>query len=1083
MIDHGGRSRQRSHSYYSPEDAKKYGLQTQTEENLLRPRSRSFYSYDTSELHSGEADCTMSETQRPRSSSLLQYEAKNEKKEGDGVNVRLKKSKSKSNRHSPSRDLNGSRGSLKSVSMMTISESDNWEISSSSGMKYGQFVDWEKIDPEAAERYQRLLKSEHQEMKTMGREGFWAMPHTLRAKAYYHIIHGIHSSRSATPDRDVYYDVAKKLFGEQKVSNHPVPEYMEVGEIPRYCLNKAGLNSVKKILLCLAQSFPDMNFCPILPALVSLILHFSEDEAECFNSVCRIISYKDPNKRYIDQTFLTYRASCMTFGDLANRYCRGIRKLIASSHQNLFDFYSDWIMWIFADLPFTYAIRVLDVYLLEGYKVLYRVALALLSLYKVSVSSRVADVEDFRRDMKSFVQNVARHCTAENLLERAVMIQMATRRELNLLFNANKDSLMQKGVSIHQKRQSVQTVDFSTFSSSVVTGTEMRVVWAWVPERFALFSPVMLFSTTKHGRSLASFYSHVEGHEPAVLILKTVDEEVCGAFLSTDLIERKKHDSEELTYFGTGESFVFTLRPSMERYQQAMVNIMTRGPSLQQLRASSCVSSQLTNTDRCPVASTTTLTCPAGTLQDPSYLTVPFTAPSAEPMSAKEPKRPKEQEASMFIAGNDGQLFIGGDGGHALCLQADLEGGYTQACDTFKSIPLCKGHFKVQSLEVWGIQNSISFSGTAEVVVKVMPDSDCNDSPTPSASENQKQPESSVLDKCYPCSVCGKTFDRPSKLERHKPVHTKKPKALLQCEDCDKSFTQLEKLVRHQNNHNKTNKHPCPDCGKVFNRPSKLERHKRTHAKKPKVPHQCSYCMKTFSKLNKLVRHERMHTGEKPFTCSVCGKSFSDPGHCKAHEKTHNEQPEKPHCCADCGMRFYKASELRRHFRSHTGEKPFSCTLCNSCFSRSEGLKRHMRSHTGERPYKCIICGKGFYSRQDLNIHSLTHSGEKPHLCPVCGKGFSQLGNMKEHEQNVHVKSEKYICNECGATFTRYKSLTKHQRTHTGERPYLCLTCGRRFSWSHSLSRHRRTHTHRQMSMDANKDLLSFEGPSEGSSC
>lgn len=29
-------------------------------------------------------------------------------------------------------------------------------------------------------------------------------------------------------------------------------------------------------------------------------------------------------------------------------------------------------MWIFADLPFTYAIRVLDVYLLEGYKVLYR---------------------------------------------------------------------------------------------------------------------------------------------------------------------------------------------------------------------------------------------------------------------------------------------------------------------------------------------------------------------------------------------------------------------------------------------------------------------------------------------------------------------------------------------------------------------------------------------------------------------------------------------------------------------------------------------------------------------------------------
>uniref|UniRef100_A0A668AZM8 TBC1 domain family member 24 n=1 Tax=Myripristis murdjan TaxID=586833 RepID=A0A668AZM8_9TELE len=293
----------------------------------------------------------------------------------------------------------------------------------------------------AAEKYQRLLKSEHQEMKIMGRQGFWAMPHTLRAKAYYHIIHHIHS-RCAAPDRDVYQEVTKKLFGEQKVSTHPVPEYMEGGEIPRYCLNKAGLNSVKKILLCLGKYFPDMNFCPILPALVSLILHFSEDEAECFYSISRLISYKDPNKRYIDQTFLTYRASCMTFGDLANKYCRGIRKLIASSDQNLFEFYSDWIMWIFADLPFTYAIRVLDVYLLEGYKVLYRF---------VDASQYVGQY-DFRRDMKSFVQNVARHCTAEKLLEKAFMIQMATRRELNLLFNANMDSLMQKGVHIQQKR-------------------------------------------------------------------------------------------------------------------------------------------------------------------------------------------------------------------------------------------------------------------------------------------------------------------------------------------------------------------------------------------------------------------------------------------------------------------------------------------------------------------------------------------------------------------------------------------------------------------------------------------------------
>lgn len=36
----GSRCRQRSHSYYSPEDCKNYGVQTPKEETCLRPRSR-----------------------------------------------------------------------------------------------------------------------------------------------------------------------------------------------------------------------------------------------------------------------------------------------------------------------------------------------------------------------------------------------------------------------------------------------------------------------------------------------------------------------------------------------------------------------------------------------------------------------------------------------------------------------------------------------------------------------------------------------------------------------------------------------------------------------------------------------------------------------------------------------------------------------------------------------------------------------------------------------------------------------------------------------------------------------------------
>lgn len=185
--------------------------------------------------------------------------------------------------------------------------------------------------------------------------------------------------------------------------------------------------------------------------------------------------------------------------------------------------------------------------------------------------------------------------------------------------------------------------------------------------------------------------------------------------------------------FYSGETdFQFQLCPSMERYQQPMVNIMTRRASPQHVPASS--SSLLPTT--LPPTAATTLMCPAGTPQNPIYLTIPFTAPSEEHISEVASKRPKEQEASMFIACSDHRLIIGmkdntalyqmrtgvvnggltscvspllgGDGGHALCLQQDLEEGFTEVCETFKSKPLCRRNFRIQALEVWGIQNSIS---------------------------------------------------------------------------------------------------------------------------------------------------------------------------------------------------------------------------------------------------------------------------------------------------------------------------------------------------------------------------------------
>lgn len=52
-------------------------------------------------------------------------------------------------------------------------------------------------------------------------------------------------------------------------------------------------------------------------------------------------------------------------------------------------------------------------------------------------------------------------------------------------------------------RQNVQlALNPDNFSSEIVTVKEMRDIWSWIPERFALCQPHLLFTTTNHGCSL-----------------------------------------------------------------------------------------------------------------------------------------------------------------------------------------------------------------------------------------------------------------------------------------------------------------------------------------------------------------------------------------------------------------------------------------------------------------------------------------------------------------------------------------------------------------------------------------------------
>uniref|UniRef100_K7G165 TBC1 domain family member 24 n=1 Tax=Pelodiscus sinensis TaxID=13735 RepID=K7G165_PELSI len=558
--------------------------------------------------------------------------------------------------------------------------------------EYTRFVDWDKMDATIqTQDPKELICSDFQEFKQLARQGYWAKNHSLRAKVYQKLIGNI-SCRTVTPDANVYRDIVVKIVGKRNTGTLPWPEFVDNSLVPNYCLNAEGIGAVRKIICCIANQFPDISFCPALPSVVALLLHYSRDEAECFEMVSRILACNDPSRRLIDQTFLAFESSCMTFGDLVNKYCQAAHKLMVAVSEDVLEVYSDWQRWLFGELPLMYVTRVFDVFLVEGYKVLYRVALALLKVFHKVRAGQPMESDNVQQDIRAFVRDIAKSVSPEKLLEKAFAIRLFSRKEIQLLHMANEKALQQKGITVKQKsivspgRQNVHlAVHAENFKSEIVSVKEMRDIWSWIPERFALCQPLLLFTTLEHGCSLSRFYSHSEGHEPTLLLIKTTAREVCGAYLSTDWSERRRRGTQ-LSFFGTGECFVFRLQPEVERYEWVII----KHPELAVTASEQGTKSPQVSS----VLSSSSIHSDASDRLSPFLATRHFNLPS--------------KTASMFMAGSNECVIIGGGDGQALYLDADLNHGRTSHCNTFNNQPLCSESFQISSLEVWGFKDTMS---------------------------------------------------------------------------------------------------------------------------------------------------------------------------------------------------------------------------------------------------------------------------------------------------------------------------------------------------------------------------------------
>lgn len=177
--------------------------------------------------------------------------------------------------------------------------------------------------------------------------------------------------------------------------------------------------------------------------------------------------------------------------------------------------------------------------------------------------------------------------------------------------------------------------------------------------------------------------------------------------------------------------------------------------------------------------------------------------------------------------------------------------------------------------------------------------------------------------------------------------------------------------------------------------------HKRSHNDEPKAYVACHICGKlivTGHMKNHLVIHEKRET----IKCELCSKTFLYQVSLKNHIKyVHENQPKvEGKVCSYCGFKAHDPIELREHLKNHTIDRPFACSHCDKTYRRAAHLKGHISLvHLDIRKYQCKFCPQAFRDRKTMTNHERRHTGEKPHVCDICSKAFIQKSALRTHRK------------------------------------------------------------------------------------
>ncbi|XP_059221988.1 GTPase-activating protein skywalker isoform X6 [Stomoxys calcitrans] len=501
---------------------------------------------------------------------------------------------------------------------------------------------------------QLLDQGKKRDVKSILRENSWPINSPIRSQLWPTLC-AQHNTKPPMVE-GFYWEMVHQVFGTTELSEKPImlPSFVDATHCLPYHLTSTGRSVADRIVNVLGYDCPDITYSPVLYPIVSILLHFMSEE-EAYHCVAALVGSKE--KVFINQTKLLHEVTWKTVMQIAKKHtknavayfqriCPGVK---------LERVFMDWCWWILAGLPFQHLVRIMDCFFHEGIKVLYRIALVILNLFhKECQSNNEWSPDNIKNDIGNALVKFCKKIPVSpaKLLHAAFSIRGLSSTYISRIFLKTEmllksRSVLNTGNKTLVKSRSSDNLPTSQsqvniqMMSHTLTIRELFTLWSWLPVRITMYQPVLLYTTEEHGCSLTTFYVRVEQHEPTLMMIKTCNNEVFGAYCSSRWFERNVKDDkgQRQAYFGTGETFLFSLYPERAKY----------------------------------------------------------------PWVGIENDKDLGHASELFMAADSKMITIGGGEGQAIWMDENIRFGKTDSCKTFNNPPLCpSGDFEIRVLEVYG---------------------------------------------------------------------------------------------------------------------------------------------------------------------------------------------------------------------------------------------------------------------------------------------------------------------------------------------------------------------------------------------